>query len=108
MSDNGYLPVSVEAAREIARAFHKQVVVILALDRVYQLTHITTYGTNAAYKDVAARIGEELSGQHASEEGRDTYQDFRASDEAKAAERIEQLTDEIERLKKLLDRPTSG
>lgn len=54
----GYIPVPVKAAQAIAEEFAKQAVVILAYDSEHELTHTTTYGTTAFFKENAAAAGE--------------------------------------------------
>jgi hypothetical protein len=52
-----YLEVPVIAAKEIAEKYQKQAVVILAYDEMAALTHTTTYGVSAYFKENAAAVG---------------------------------------------------
>lgn len=82
MSNTGqseeYKPVPVEAARAVAEAYEKHIVVILAYDYKHKLIHRTSYGTTdnariagARWADVlAARAGADLQESVC-------YQDFR-------------------------------
>lgn len=53
-----YKPIPVEDAREIAAKYDKTMVVILAWDPKFQVTHTTTYGVSAFEKEQAAAAGE--------------------------------------------------
>lgn len=53
-----YLPVPVEAAKEIAERYSKAMVVILCWDTEHHLLHTTTYGRSALEKQNAAAVGE--------------------------------------------------
>lgn len=56
-----YFPVPVSSARDIANAFGKQIVVIVAVDRVHGQVHTTTYGKEAFDKIAAAELGQVLA-----------------------------------------------
>jgi hypothetical protein len=53
-----YKPVPVEAAKQIAEHYDKDMVVILSYDSVHEMTHTTTYGKTAFDKENAAAAGE--------------------------------------------------
>ncbi len=53
-----YIPIPVEAAREIAEKYGKAIVIINAWDNVYGLLHTTTYGADPQNKAYAAMGGE--------------------------------------------------
>lgn len=88
-----YIPVPVEAAREVARRYGKCIVVIAAYDREHAEMHITTYGDGVAEKAMAAAGGERVAAALGMPPGGTTYEDFRTIDAAKRALAIEQLTD---------------
>ena len=58
-----YVPVPVEAAKQIAVQFQKQMVVIIATDNVHQQTNYTSYGVSPEEKVEAAVTAEFLSKQ---------------------------------------------
>ncbi len=53
-----YLNIPVETARQIAREFDKQIVVICAWNHDHKLLHTVTYGANPKDKISAANAGE--------------------------------------------------
>ena len=53
-----YLPIPVEFAREVARKFDKDIVIICAWSNEHALLHTTTYGVNPEDKIHAAKGGE--------------------------------------------------
>lgn len=62
MSDaKPYVPVPVEAARDVAHGFEKNIVVIVSWDREHNRLHTTTYGVGAGDKVGAAKLGEILT-----------------------------------------------
>ncbi len=54
----GYVPVPVEAAREIAEKYAKSIVIINCWDSTHGMIHTTTYGIDAQHKEWAALGGE--------------------------------------------------
>jgi len=78
-----YLPVTVEAARSVGICFHKDVVVILSIDRSHDLMHTTTWGRSAEDKVFAARWGDVLTAASGSDlTQRQTFEDFRTMERA--------------------------
>lgn len=53
-----YLNISVETARNIAREFDKQIVIICAWNHQHKMLHTVTYGSEPADKINAANGGE--------------------------------------------------
>lgn len=53
-----YIAVPVQAAKDVAEKYAKQMVVILCYDREHGLTHTTTYGVMPFDKENAAAAGE--------------------------------------------------
>lgn len=53
-----YIPVPVEAARDIAEKYGKSIVIIFSYDPAHGLLHTTTYGTDPQNKAWAAQGGE--------------------------------------------------
>ena len=90
-----YQPVTVESARQVAKAFAKQVVVIVAIDREYDQTNFTTYGEQPEDKTFAARLGSLIAKAIGCEEiDRESHEDFRdvpAAERAKEIEEAKQL-----------------
>lgn len=85
-----YLPVTVEAAREIANRFEKDIVVIVSVDHVHLKTHFTTYGRSPKDKVVAAALGEGLALATGHELNQiQSFQDFRHLDAAKNSADLE-------------------
>lgn len=85
-----YQPVPVRAAREIAVKFDKDVVIILCWDQCHQRFHTTTYGRTAEWKQVAALLGETVTGAAGGMlSDKVTFEDFRTRSAAEAAETIE-------------------
>lgn len=96
---NGYIPVPVEAARQISQHCHKEIVVILAYDASFQTTHTTTYGYSPAAKDIAAVWGEQCNAAIGGDQDRSRiFEDFRATTEAENRRRIEDLTGNLNAL----------
>jgi hypothetical protein len=56
-----YVPIPVHTAKSIADNYAKSMVVILAYDPIFQVTHTTTYGKDAWEKEQAAAVGEKCS-----------------------------------------------
>lgn len=52
-------PITIEAAKKIAKEFDYDQVVIIAR-KVGEGEHVTTYGVNKVHCDVAARMGDHL------------------------------------------------
>lgn len=53
-----YVPVPVQAAREIAEKYGKSIVIIFCHDLVHGMMHTTTYGTDPQNRAWAAQGGE--------------------------------------------------
>jgi hypothetical protein len=82
-----YIPIPVEAARQIARKFDKQVVVICAWNHEHAQLHTVTYGSQPKDKISAAMAGEicaKALGTDLAESK--TYEDFRTLDAARNAQ----------------------
>ena len=56
-----YVPVPVEAARQIAAMYRKCIVIILAVDRAHDKVHTTTYGASPDVKALAAKLGDQAT-----------------------------------------------
>lgn len=97
MSDANYKPVTVDAARQIAQAFQKSIVVIIAIDPVHDKLHTTTYGMGSVDKVQAARLGDLLAtAAGANLQQRHTFSDFRevaAGESARAIDLLIQAND---------------
>ncbi len=52
-----YKPIPISAAREIAKKYAKEQVVVVTWDEVHKMTHVTTYGTTVAACEAAAKGG---------------------------------------------------
>jgi hypothetical protein len=96
-SKNGtYIPVPVIAARDVSRAYGKEVVVVIAWDDWFKTFHTATYGISAADKQVAANLGDLLThAAGASLAHRTTFDDFRTREKAEWAAEKEQLEAKI-------------
>jgi len=84
---NPYLSIPVETAREIARTFDKQIVVICAWNHDHGKLHTVTYGVEPDDKINAAKAGElcaKALGMDLSK--RESVEDFRTVDAAKNAQ----------------------
>ena len=87
-----YRPVLVSALQDLARRFGKDVVVMITIDRAYGRMQFASYGIEAADKDEAAHLADFLAttcGMRPEE--KESYEDFRATPEAEAAQKIEGL-----------------
>lgn len=81
-----YKPIPVETARQIAREFDKQIVIICAWSAEHELLHTTTYGATPEDKIKAANGGETCAkalGMDISK--KDFTEDFRTLGAAKNA-----------------------
>ena len=87
-----YRPVPVSTARYVAEACAKEWVVIIAFDAVHGLIHGTSYGVSPASKDEAARIADEMVRLLTPSPVRIPFEDFRATDQAKRAAAIQNLS----------------
>lgn len=80
---NDYKPIPSSEAKTIAEKYDKQVVVILAIDRVHEMTHTTTYGVGPEDKLAAASLGDQLPFILGLTEGpRKFFEDFRTTQQA--------------------------
>ena len=89
-----YQLVPVDAARQIAEACAKSIIVIASYDPVHGLLHVTTYGVSPQDKEWAAQAGE-LVAETLAVGARDlwqTFEDYRHLDAGKATARIERLS----------------
>ena len=90
-----YLPIPVEVARQIARDFDRQIVIILAWNHKHGKLHTVTYGVQPNDKIWAAKGGEIASKALGADLSKsNTAEDFRTVDAAKNA----QLRDMAERI----------
>lgn len=99
----GYVPVPVEAARQIAEWCHKDMVIVISWDSAFQMSHCTTYGRSGQHKAAAAMAGEKIMkylGCDLAES--EHFEDFRNRTQAEAASMIERLTAEVNDLKRRL------
>src|SRR5437868_5578201 len=74
-----YVPVPVSAAQDLAEMFAKDVVVIVAYDRLHKRTHLTTFGREATDKVLAVtarHVCAEALGQDLGQEAV-VHEDFR-------------------------------
>lgn len=94
MSD--YIPVTVDAARQVANAFQKHIVVIVSVDHLHDKLHTTTYGRYPEDKIVAAHLGEVLAETAGADMGKlQSFEDFRNLPAAERAAEIETLKELI-------------
>jgi len=85
MSD--YKPVPVESARQLAKDFDKDIVIVLTWDRKHNLMHTTTYGKEPADKISAANGGDIAAKALGCDLGKkDPNEDFRTVDAARNAQ----------------------
>lgn len=85
-----YTPVPVDDAAAIANRRHKDVVVIISIDRRHDLMHTTSFGKTADEKPVAAELADQLMtaiGCDLSQKR--NFEDFR--DQREAAQTAENL-----------------
>jgi hypothetical protein len=98
-----YVPVPVEAARQIGQTFQKGVVAIVSLDDVHQLIHTTTWGKSAEQKHVAATLGDRLAKAAGADLSQKTsFADFRDRSATEAAQDIDRLAEENRALRRLI------
>jgi len=93
-----YAPIPVSEAKRLAESFGKSMVVVLAYDPAYQLTHTTTYGIGPQEKEIAADTGERCAKLICGEAGfqlRKSYEDYRTIPAAERAAEIDKLRDAI-------------
>lgn len=77
MINVNYIPIPVQAAKDLAVRFHKHSVVILAWDDEHELTHTTTYGVDAFHKENAAAAGRIATQAIGMDLGKEqTFEDF--------------------------------
>jgi len=98
-----YVPVPVEAARQIGQQCHKDIVVVISIDDAHQLTHTTTWGRSVDHKQLAAALGDHLTKAAGGDlRERIRFADFRARSAAEAAQQIDQLSQEVRDLRELI------
>lgn len=92
-----YRDIPVSVAREIAAAYKKTMVVILAYDPEHELTHATTYGVSPEEKARAAEVGDQCAKAICGEgfNQRRNFEDFRCLDAANAALLIDRMMDAL-------------
>lgn len=84
---NEYKPIPVETARQIARDFDKQIVVICAWNHDHKLLHTVTYGVQPKDKISAANAGDICTKALGMDLTRsDVTEDFRTVDAARNAQ----------------------
>lgn len=100
---DGYKFVPVDAAKEVAEKFDKDIVVIVSYQEAGNMFHCTTYGDRPVHKIVAAQMGENcMRAAGADPVIKNTYEDFRFRTEAEWAKEREQLHDRIKKLESAL------
>ena len=57
---HSYKPIPIKAAKIIAEAYDKDIIIILTYDKEHKLEHVTTYGRTAEDCDNAAEGGNRL------------------------------------------------
>jgi hypothetical protein len=91
-----YIPVPVEAAKQVARQFEKSVVVIAAWDRAFNKFHTASYGESADDKIVAANLADLIPlAAGCDPQSLVTHEDFRHRTEAGWAVERHRLLDMI-------------
>lgn len=87
---SSYLPVPVDAARQIAHQFEKDVVVVVSVDNAFGQIHVTTYGKQPSDKITAAELGPVLATAAGGFTPASTmFEDFR--DSAVSAQKFDEL-----------------
>jgi len=95
MKKTEYLGVPVQKAREIAREFDKQIVIIAAWNHAHKRLHTTTYGVNPTDKISAANGGEMVAKALGMDLGKgEINEDFRTVSAAKNAQ-LREMADRI-------------
>lgn len=61
LMDLKYKQVPISAAKEVAKTYDKQEVIILSVDREHNKVHLTTYGVNKHYCKNAEITGDFLA-----------------------------------------------
>lgn len=83
MANQEYKPIPVEAAKQIAETYKKNMVVIMAYDNVHEQIHTTTYGVSPEDKNLAAVWGELFTAITGADVVKSTwYEDYRTTKEA--------------------------
>lgn len=92
-----YEPVPVRAAVRIAEEFHKDVVVLISIDRVHDLGHCTSFGKAPQDKIEAAQIADFLMLQLGTNPAKNIYwEDFRAVPAANAKKTIDDVAKAVD------------
>jgi len=103
----GYVPVPVSAARDVAIAFAKDVVVIIAFDYAHEQINTTTYGVKADDKIRAAELGPVLAAAAGAVVTEANYsEDFRQP--ALRAEKLDELLAAAEEVREGLNERISA
>jgi hypothetical protein len=93
LKESNYKPIPVLVAQNAAELFEKDMVVILAYDSIYHLTHTTTYGKTPEQKEIAADAGERCAvALGCAIEAKRDYEDYRHRTAGEAAVLREALT----------------
>lgn len=99
-----YNPVPVSAAGQISSQFAKQIVVIVSLDMVYDMLHVTTYGSTPEHKESAALLGESVHrfiDAEFDENNKRYFEDFRFIDQGQRAMDIETCVSALDSIVRL-------
>jgi len=95
-----YIPVPVDAARQVGQAFEKGIVVIVSVDSILNLIHTTSWGATELEGFIAASLGD-LLGHHAGMDfdKAEHFENRRLWADAEASQKIGEMTVEIRQLK---------
>ena len=93
-------PIPVDAARQIADEYQKDVVLFLAWDEASDRTHIVTWGRRPSQKTTAAVAGDMIRGMLRLGKT-ETYADFRR--EGEAATTVDMLRRKLSAIRTALD-----
>ena len=75
-------PIPVDAARQIADQYQKDIVLLVAWDQASSKTHVVTWGREPPQKTSAAAAGDMIRQMLRLEGAAEVYEDFRREGEA--------------------------
>jgi hypothetical protein len=95
-------PIPVDAARQIADQYQKDIVLLVAWDQASSKTHVVTWGREPPQKTSAAAAGDMIRQMLRLEGAAEVYEDFRR--EGEAASTVDALRRQLSAIREAIDK----